>query len=57
MQKFMSLVLSATMFAYMACGETPQQNADNTHFEKVSTDISANQTEETETNSSVPEDN
>lgn len=56
MQKFMSLVLSATMFAYMACGETPQKNADNTHSEKVSTDISANQTEETETNPSVPED-
>lgn len=56
MQKLMSLVLSATMFAYMACGETPQKNADSTHSEKVSTDISANQTEETETNSTVPED-
>ena len=29
MQKLMSLVLSATMFAYMACGETPHKNTDN----------------------------
>lgn len=51
----MSFVLSATMFAYMACGETPKKNSDNKHSEKVSTDISESQTEETEKNSSVPE--
>lgn len=56
MQKLMSFVLSATMFAYMACGETPKKNTENKNSEKVSTDISANQTEETETNPTVPEE-
>ena len=48
MQKFMSLVLSATMFAYMACGETLQKNTDNKVSEKISSDTDVNQTEETE---------
>lgn len=56
MQKLMSFVLSATMFAYMACGETPKKNTENKNSEKVSMDISGNQTEETETNSTVPEE-
>ncbi|MDE5620297.1 MAG: hypothetical protein K2O29_11065 [Ruminococcus sp.] len=46
MQKFMSLVLSATMFAYMACGETLQKKADNKT--QISSDTDVNQTEETE---------
>lgn len=55
MQKLMSFVLSATMFAYMACGETPQKNTEDKHSENVSTDVSESQTEATETNSSVTE--
>lgn len=55
MQKFMSLVLSATMFAYMACAETPQKNTNNTLPEKVNSDTAVSQTEETEENLMIPE--
>lgn len=48
MQKFMSLVLSATMFAYMACGETPKKNTDNKVSKQINSDTHVNQTEETE---------
>lgn len=46
MQKLMSFVLSATMFAYMACAETPQKNTGNALTEKSSTETIENQTEE-----------
>lgn len=38
MQKLMSFVLSATMFAYMACAETPQKNADPVPNENITAD-------------------
>lgn len=48
MQKFMSLVLSATMFAYMACGETVQKSTNNKNSDKqISTDTVVNHTEKT----------
>lgn len=50
MQKFMSLVLSATMFAYMACGETVQKNTDNKNSDKqISSDTVVNHIEKTKT--------
>ncbi len=48
MQQFMSLVLSAAMFAYMACGEAPQKNENNKTSKQISSDTNINQTEETE---------
>ena len=45
MQKLMSFVLSATMFAYMACAETPQKNSENTLPKKSSTETIENQME------------
>lgn len=38
MQKLMSFVLSATMFAYMACAETPQKNTDPVPNENITAD-------------------
>lgn len=38
MQKLMSFVLSATMFAYMACAETPQKNTDTVPDENITAD-------------------
>lgn len=46
MQKLMSFVLSATMFAYMACAETPQKNAGNALPEKSNAETIENQPEE-----------
>ncbi len=56
MQKLMSFVLSATMFAYMACGETLQKNADTTPKENTHSDTSENQTQETENSLLLPEE-
>lgn len=56
MQKLMSFVLSATMFAYMACGETPKKNTDTALPEKINSDTAGNQTEETEKTLPVPEE-
>jgi len=57
MQKLMSFVLSATMFTYMACGETIQKNADTAPKENVHSDTSENQTQETESSLLLPEEN
>lgn len=44
----MSLVLSATMFAYMACGETVQKSTNNKNSDKqISADTVVNHTEKT----------
>lgn len=57
MQKFMSLVLSATMFAYMACGETVQKNTDNKNSDKqISSDTVVNHIEKAETAIPVTEE-
>lgn len=55
MQKLMSFVLSATMFAYMACAETPQKNAENAIPEKSNTETIENQAEKTEETAFIPE--
>lgn len=53
----MSLVLSATMFAYMACGETVQKNTDNKNSDKqISSDTVVNHTEKAETTIPVTEE-
>ena len=57
MQKFMSLVLSATMFAYMACGETVQKNTDNKNSDKqISSDTVVSHIGERETAIPVTEE-